>query len=139
MRRAFLSIVTGVVLLLCFSGCNILTPRDADGKRPEDITRKFVEYARAKDYSGAASCWQAGDVKNIEANRNISFAKYCEYFECDTYRVKLEGPDKGIYWVGFTGWKDGKERYRRLYLEDPSKEKDGRWRLTEDRDPHSVR
>jgi hypothetical protein len=123
---------TGVIILLCLSGCYAIAPKDADGKRPEDVGRRFAEYVRAKDYKGAASCWHAGDVGNIERNRNTSFEKYCEYFDCDTYQVEPEKLEKKIYWISFTGWKDGKKRTHWLFLEHPSREKDGRWRLTED-------
>ena len=128
--RAFLPIAAGVLFLFCLSGCNT---KDVDGNTPEDVVRRFVECARTKDYTGAAACWRVGDAKNIEANRDISFEKYCEYFECDTYKVELEGMDKGFYWIGFTGLKDGKEKYRRLFMDGRRKEKSERWLLGEDR------
>lgn len=43
-----------IALLLGLLGC--VAPRDVDRNRPEDVARRFVELARAKDYEKAAAC-----------------------------------------------------------------------------------
>ena len=116
-----------------FVGCWPRGPVDADGNRPEDVARRFVENARSGDLVGAASFWREGDVSNIEANRRRSFAEFCEYFRCESYVLRYEGADKGIYWVRFLGNVDGKTRAQILYLDPPSASKDHRWKLREDR------
>jgi hypothetical protein len=123
----------GLLLIILFSGCEFTPPRDADGNDPVDVARKFVEFARAGDTAGAASCWREGDVSNIEANRNESFSQYCQYFRSETYRLQYEGSDKGVYWVRFFGTDAGKTRARILYVDPPENSKDGRWKLRESR------
>jgi hypothetical protein len=122
-----------VLMLLCLAACGSLDIKDVDGNGPEDVARRFVEFARAGNFAGAASCWQAGDTTNIEANRNQSFAQFCDYFRSESYTLRYEGWDKGYCWIRFFGTDSGKTRAQILYLAPPNKSKDGRWKLTESR------
>ncbi len=132
-RLARLDAYTAIlVVLVAFStGCRFTAPRDADGNDPVDVARQFVEYARAHDLAGAASCWRDGDIVNIEVNNHESFARFCAYFQGESYTLRYEGADKGAYWVRFFGNDGGKTRARLLFLDPPSKSKDDRWKLRE--------
>lgn len=122
-----------VLSIACLGGCEFLSSKDVDGNRAEDAVRRFVEFARAGNIAAAASCWRDGDTKNIEANRNESFSKFCDYFRSETYTLKYEGMDKGYSWVRFFGTENGKTRTRLLFLDRLDESKDGRWKLVEDR------
>ncbi|MDI1250549.1 MAG: hypothetical protein PSV13_16935 [Lacunisphaera sp.] len=120
-------------MITFFGGCEFTPRKDADGNGPVDVARRFVEFARTGNVVGAASCFREGDIGNIEANRNSSFAEYCKYFRGETYRLQHEGSDKGIYWVRFFGTDNGKTRAEILYVDPPENSKDGRWKLRESR------
>lgn len=135
--RGPISILIRTVVIVwasfCVAGCSFSTPKDIEGNRAEDAARRFVEFARAGNITAAASCWREGDTENIEANRNESFAQYCEYFRSDSYTLKYEGMDKGYSWVRFHGTENGKTKTRILYLAPLEESKDGRWKLAETR------
>ena len=130
---ALVQIASAMLVAAFFSGCEFTPRKDVDGNGPVEVAREFVEFARTGNVAKAASFWREGDIKNIEANQDESFAEYCEYFRSETYRLEYEGSDKGIYWVRFFGTDAGKTRARILYVDPPENSKDGRWKLREDR------
>ena len=104
-----------------------IPPKDGLGNTPEIVARAFVNAVNANDLAQAASYWNPGDVRNVEANSHTNFEAFCgEFIECDSFEVTPVARQKEqSFLVQFVGTKANKQKAFSLYL----KRIDGNWKL----------
>lgn len=123
--------VISLVLLVTWWLWGYGPPRDREGRRPQDVARKFVEAVRAGDFQDAATYWRTGDIQNVEANWELPFAEFLRTkFQCDSYELsRMRRGKQGLYIVHFRGQQGGKTKMFDLFLDRVG----GKWRLVEDK------
>jgi len=130
-RHRWLSVATVLIgLLAAWRLWTFVALKDRDGNRPQDVAKMFVEAVQVGDFEKAATYWRTGDVRNVEANSEMTFKEFCtKFFKCDTYQISLMGKDKIAYAVAFRGQEGGSPKMFGLFL----LRVDGRWRLVMER------
>lgn len=97
-----------IILCLLFTGCSpwrsvvssVQVRRDANGNLPQDIARKFVEYAEVDNYKAAAELFRPEAVEKLEKIESYGggFKGFCNYFKKnDEHRFLSAVRGKGDY------------------------------------------
>lgn len=124
-----IGILSAIVLL--WSGCSLVGPiyyphsKDADGNRPADVARLFVEAVQAGDLTKAMTYWDTDGLESLKRLGYKSFEDYCKTVLCDSFKVEAEGGDKGVHYVYMTGRRNNQEVGKRFFLTKVS----GRWKM----------
>ncbi len=128
------------LILLCvfFTSCApwrgvvsaIQVRRDTNGNVPQDIAKKFVEYAEDENYEAAAALFTPEDVKKLEKNKSYGdgFKGFCDHFKKnDEHRFSSATRGKGdSFWLTYLAKYESKTVYSSFYFEMV----DGVWKMT---------
>jgi len=102
-----------IILCVLFTSCapwrgvvsTIQVRRDTNGNVPQDIAKKFIEYAEADNYEAAARLFEPEAVKELEKNTSYGdgFKGYCNHFKKnDEHRFSSATRGKGEYfWLSY--------------------------------------
>lgn len=102
-----------IILCVLFTSCTpwrgvvstVQVRRDINGNVPQDIAKKFVEYAEADNYEAAAKLFTPEGFKKIEkeASHKAGFKGFCNDFKKnDKHRFSSATRDKGDYfWLTY--------------------------------------
>ncbi len=102
-----------IILCVLFTSCapwrgvvsTIQVRRDNNGDVPQDIAKKFVQYAEADNYEAAAMLFTPEGLKKREANQAYGdgFRGFCNHFKKnDEHRFSSATRDKEHYfWLSY--------------------------------------
>ena len=102
-----------IILCVLFTSCapwrrvisTIQVRRDTNGNVPQDIAKKFIQYAEDDNYEAAAALYTPEAVEKLEKDKSYGdgFKGFCNHFKKnDEHRFSSATRDKGDYfWLSY--------------------------------------